>query len=379
MPAQQNRLLRDNSDQMNRLNANNPIKGNRYAVLSQSPMRAEGRVLVQKKVTAYATKRNFGEIESGDAESAPTPKRVAPGNLSYAQKLVGGEGAASFPNQVDQSWVENVNDVIEQCATELPATGSNKSLSLSEEMVNLFEIVEKDGSPVFMALMLYLNKLNEGWDERDRKIAVLEKEVKVLNERIKEKELFVNRAGVDKERSALSGSIDNSLKTIRIVGIERKEKNNKEVLEGVISKVKVGRGEGGCDFKQTKLHTSKNGKFSTVNLTCHSVEQKLEAENAGRKAGLVVRQQLPAQLVNTCKDIREAYCKVESFKQGHIMVRLHSNHISVSHREQVGKRWELVENLQLPASKKMLSLGARQTLKSKCANLTKVALPERYC
>ena len=131
--------------------------------------------------------------------------------------------------------------------------------------------------------------------------------------------IFANKAGVEKERSALSSSIDNSLKTIRIVGIEREEKNNKEVLEEVISKVKVGRGEGGCDFRQTKLHTSRNGKFSTVNLTCHSVEQKLEVESQGRKAGLVVRQQLPAQLVNTCKDIREAYYKVESYKEGHLI------------------------------------------------------------
>ena len=375
MPAPQNGFSRE---QMNRVNVNNPIQGNRFAALSQSPVRAVGRGLVQRKVTAYATKRSFGEIEGG-AGTVPSPKRSAPGNMSYAQKLAGEVGAGISLNTLDKSWSENVEEFVAPSAAELDAAGNSKSLSLSEEMANLSELVEKDGSPIYMALLLFLNKLNEGLDAKEKRIVVLEKEVMVLNGKIKEKELFANKAGVEKERSALSSSIDNSLKTVRIVGIERVEKNNKEVLDDVISKVNVGRGEGGCDFRQTKLHTSRNGKFSTVNLICHSVEQKLDVESQGRKAGLVVRQQLPAQLVNTCKDIREAYSKVVSYKEGHLMVKINNNHISVSHRQQIGKRWELIENLQLPASKRMLSLGSKQTLKSKVADLTKVFIPERYC
>ena len=129
----------------------------------------------------------------------------------------------------------------------------------------------------------------------------------------------------------------------------------------------------------TRLHTSKNGKFSTVSLACHSMDQKLRVERQGRKAGLAFRQQLPSQLVSTCKDIREAYMKVESLKEGHLMVKFLSNHISVSHRLNSGCRWGLIENLQLPTSKRMLSLGAKQTLVSKIANMSGVSLPESYC
>ena len=170
----------------------------------------------------------------------------------------------------------------------------------------------------------------------------MENEVKGIREKCREKELFINKAGVQKEL-ALKNAMENSLKTVRIVGIEKDKKTNKQVLEQTIGKLRESSGEGGFDFRGTRLHTSKNGKFSTVSLACHSMDQKLRVESQGRKAGLAFRQQLPSQLVSTCKDIREAYMKVESLKEGHLMVKFLSNHISVSHRLNFGCRWGLIE------------------------------------
>ena len=177
----------------------------------------------------------------------------------------------------------------------------------------------------------------------------------------------------------LRNSIDNSLKTLRIVGVERGSKSNKEVLEEMVVKLKRCSGDNEIDFSNTKLHTTKNGKLSTVNLTCHSLDQKLHIENKGRKAGVNFRQQLPSQLVGTCKEIREAYKKVSSYQSGHLMVKLFNNRISINHRKGSDSRWALVENLQLPASKKMISLGCRQTLFSRVADLSKVFVPEQFC
>ena len=280
---------------------------------------------------------------------------------------------------MDKAWLDNGDPAASHDAPKPGFPEQNVSLGFSEEMANLTGILEKESTPLNIALLLYLNKLNEVLVVKDKKIVSLESEVKELKEKCREKELFVNKSCVEKERSALRTSIDNSLKTLRIAGIERENKTNKEVLEQTVAKLKESSGDSEIDFSNTKLHTSKNGKFSTVNITCHSLEQKLRVENKGRKAGINFRQQLPTQLVSTCKDVREAFKKVHSYNEGHLMVKLRSNIISISHRQDIGSRWTLVENLQLPASKKMLSFGCRQSLSSRIADLSRVSLPDKYC
>ena len=378
---------RASNDKIAQLDRNNPIQGNRFEALSGDFVGAGGRGLVQTKVTAFASKRSLDEIDDGDCVSSPK-RKAAPAGPSYAQKTAdggGGAGAALSQSVVmDSSWLANTDPSVSGGGPNLNENSSSVSndgcsLSLSEEMNNLSDLLEKDGSPLNMALLIFLNKLNEGMDVKEKKIVSLEKEVKELKEKCREKELFVNRACAEKERSALRNTIDNSLKTLRIVGVERESKSNKEVLEETVMKLKKCSGDNEIDFSNTKLHTSKNGKFSTVNLTCHSLDQKLRIENNGRKAGVVFRQQLPSQLVGTCKDIREAYKKVASYQSGHLMVKLFNNRISISHRQGSDSRWALVENLQLPASKKMISLGCRQTLFSRVADLSKVFVPEQFC
>ena len=364
---------------IDQLNKKNPTSYNRFEALSDGFTATGGRNLVQQKLFVLSSKRSFDQVDEGGPSSSP--KRVAA--PSYAQKVSGNGGGGA--TTMLKSGTVNVNPVSHQFVTNPPplepsvSPEPNVSLGLGEEMQNLTDFLEKDSSPLNMALLLYLNKLNESFDEQRKKIISLERDVAELQEKCRQKELFVNKACVDKERSALRLSIDNSLKTLRIAGIEREKKTNKEVLGQTVAKLMEGSADSDIDFSNTKIHTAKDGKVSTLNITCHSLEQKLRAENRGRKAGLNFRQQLPAQLVGTFKDIREAYKKVDTFKDGHLMVKLCINRISISHRQDFGSKWSFVENLPLPASKKMLSLGCQQSLSSRIADLTKVSLPDKFC
>ena len=63
---------------------------------------------------------------------------------------------------------------------------------------------------------------------------------------------------MEKERAALKNAMENSLKTVRIVGIEKDMRTNKQVLEQTIGKLKEASESSFLDFRSTKLHTSKN-------------------------------------------------------------------------------------------------------------------------
>ena len=115
-----------------------------------------------------ASERGFDEIDDGGPASSP--KRVAmPAMASYAQKTAGGVGEAAVMGQsviMDKSWLDNGDPLI---SNEVPyqailaaivsvSSESDTSLGLSEEMANLSGLLEKDSSPLNMALLIFLNK-----------------------------------------------------------------------------------------------------------------------------------------------------------------------------------------------------------------------------
>ena len=162
----------------------------------------------------------------------------------------------------------------------------------------------------------------------------------------------------------LRGLIERAEKTVRIVGIEKGERSNRAVLEGTIMKLNTACGST-LSFENTKLLPSKDGKFTSMNLECASLEQKQKIERAGRSVGMNLRQQIPAPLVGTFRDIRGAFMKLNNFKGGHLMIKLHLNRIAISARQNASAQWKLVENLSLPISKRMLHTGLKQSLNSK--------------
>ena len=189
MSQLQNRHGRVGQEKIDRLNSNNPIQGNRYEVLSQSPSGAGGRNLVQQKLTAFATKRSHGEMDSAGTDIAPSPKRTAPGGMSYARMAAVGGGGASAVQSVtlDKSWsnptANNVgNGSTSTRSIESIPTGCDVNMGLCEEMAVLSELIEKDGSPINMALLLFLNKMNEELERKNKRICALENEVKGIRE-----------------------------------------------------------------------------------------------------------------------------------------------------------------------------------------------------
>ena len=214
MSQLQNRQGRVGKEKLDRLNSNNPIQGNRFEVLSQSPSGAGGRNFVQQKLTAFAVKRSCGEMDGAGIDIAPSPKRTAPGGTSYARMAAVGEGGASAVQSVtiDKSWsnpTENVsyvgNSSINSSSNGGIPTECDVNLGLCEEMAVLSELIEKDGSPINMALLLFLNKMNEELERKNKRIRALENEVKGIREKCREKELFVNKAkgGTEKRNGKL--------------------------------------------------------------------------------------------------------------------------------------------------------------------------------
>ena len=99
MSSQPNvRKGRVSSDKIAQLNRSNPTRGNRFEVLSGDFNVAGGRNLVQQKLTAFAPKRGFDQVEDGGPASSP--KRVAASAAhSYAQKVAGGGGGGHHYGQ----------------------------------------------------------------------------------------------------------------------------------------------------------------------------------------------------------------------------------------------------------------------------------------
>ena len=255
----------------------------------------------------------------------------------------------------------------------------SKGISFSNEMAELANVVEKgDSCPFKVALLAYLNKVNECLDSKNEEIMVLKGEIASLKEEKRERELLALKITGDKEKQVLKGMIEKAEKTVRIVGIEQGKTSNRVVLEKTINKLNTACGSS-MSFESTKLLPSKDGKFTSINLGCVSVDQKQKIERAGRSVGLSIRQQIPAPLVGTIRDIREAFMKLDKFRGGHLMVKLHPNRIAISARPDSSVQWKFVENLSLPISKRVLQGGLKQTLISKVANLENIHIPESFC
>ena len=172
---------RASNDKIAQLDRNNPLQGNRFEALSGDFVGAGSRGLVQTKVTAFTSKRSFDEIDDGVCVSS-LKRKAALAGPSYAQKTAGGSGGAGVALSqsvvMDSSWLANTDPIVNLNENSSSVSNDGSCLSLSEEMNNLSDLLEKDGSPLNMALLIFLNKLNEGMDFKEKKIVSLEKEVK---------------------------------------------------------------------------------------------------------------------------------------------------------------------------------------------------------
>ena len=383
-------------------NGNKKVNTNIFESLStNTPIRSEPtKVLTQPKISQFTSARkrvlddsDFPELSEphkrANLSSNPSPKSnevIQPNILPNPSSELSANPSKSTSAESGVSHVglrSNENEVVSEQTQPMPASGFTKknSLNFSEELQivgNLLsseQATEKD-----RALLSLLNRVCEQMESNDKEIESLKKEVIGLKQELG---LQINRSkreGLNRSESALKEEVGKSMKTLRIIGVKAEGKSNTELIKDTVNKLKDPTQAYPPSLENVKVFKKKGSDLANIIIRCSSADKKHDFETRGRKAGLMIRQNLPSTLVKTASELRVIFNHYATEKNCIAMVKLGQTSFEI-HTKPInrGGGWNFFESVQLPYSKYQLKLnGGKQRMCSKFVDLSKVHIPNHY-